>query len=244
MINLYTVSLPHGRKAIAARVQNLEDLSIALEKLDLHQARPTIALVGGANNLSGHTLPKLPTFLHTVVVQTAMDLDAVIVDGGTDAGIMQLIGQARYALKAKFPLIGVAPYEKVQQSSEQTTSTALAPHHSHFIFVPGTQWGDESVYLARVATLLSSHYPSITLVINGGEITWRDVTESISARRRTLVVSGSGRTADRLTMAVQGKSNDNAANQLVKTGLIQCIDLESNLISLKKYLKQLLTLKI
>jgi hypothetical protein len=74
----------------------------------------------------------------------------------------------------------------------------LQPHHTHFLLVPGDHWGDESPWIARVATLLAGEAPSVTLLVNGGEISRQDVAHSLAAGRPVLVVAGTGRLADEL----------------------------------------------
>jgi hypothetical protein len=74
----------------------------------------------------------------------------------------------------------------------------LPSHHSHFVLVPGENWGDESRWLSRVAQTLAEDRPTVTILINGGEIALRDVQHSVDAHRPVLVLEGSGRAADDL----------------------------------------------
>jgi hypothetical protein len=57
-------------------------------------------------------------------------------------------------------------------------------------------WGDESPWLSRVAAVLSDGQPSVTLLVNGGEIAYRDLALSLDAGRPAIVIAGTGRTAD------------------------------------------------
>jgi hypothetical protein len=75
---------------------------------------------------------------------------------------------------------------------------ALEAHHTHFLFVPGEKWGDESPWLSMVATALAGSAPSATLLVNGGDVSRRDVALSLQARRPVVVVAGTGRLADEL----------------------------------------------
>ena len=47
--------------------------------------------------------------LRDVLVPLAAEHHLTVVDGGTDAGIMKMMGEARSAARHSFPLIGVAP---------------------------------------------------------------------------------------------------------------------------------------
>jgi hypothetical protein len=81
--------------------------------------------------------------------------------------------------------------------------TRLDPDHSHFLLVPGDEWGAEARWIARVATVLAGDTPSATVLINGGEIAYSDVERSVAAGRSVLAVAGSGRTADHLAAELQ-----------------------------------------
>jgi len=44
----------------------------------------------------------------------------------------------------------------------------LERHHTHFVLVPGNEWGDESPWLADVADTLAAGEPSVTIVASSG----------------------------------------------------------------------------
>jgi hypothetical protein len=90
--------------------------------------------------------------------------------------------------------------------------------------VPGTEWGDEAPWLADVADVLADGVPSVTVLINGGDIAQKDVLESIGAGRLVILVAGSGRTADMLVGALQGEEDDDQAKKLAASGLLQVVD--------------------
>jgi hypothetical protein len=68
---------------------------------------------------------------------------AAIVDGGTDSGVMRVMGRVRDATSASFPLIGVAAMGNVIAPGirAQPDAAELEPHHTHFVLVPGAVWG-------------------------------------------------------------------------------------------------------
>jgi hypothetical protein len=74
----------------------------------------------------------------------------------------------------------------------------LEAHHSHFVLVPGQNWGDESKSLADVGTAIAATHPSLTILLNGGNIAKQDIAHSLEAGRPVLVLSGTGRYADEL----------------------------------------------
>ena len=212
-------------------VNSFLELSEALESIGLEGSRPVLVLVGGASNIGAAKLAGLQQIFVEVLAPLAEKLGAVVIDGATDAGVMQLIGRAREQTNSNFPLIGVAAIGTVILPNAAVASqhgAPLEPHHTHFVFVPGSNWGDESPWMARVATVLAEGTNSITLVVNGGEITWRDVACSVSAGRPAIALAGSGRTADRLAAAVLGEPADERGIALAATGLVRAIDIEAD----------------
>src|SRR5919202_917017 len=153
----FKIAVSNGLTAPAIQVQCPEELSTALHELDLHSPRPILVVVGGASKVSEADLTRLRWLFVKVLAPLAQELGASVVDGGTDVGVMQMMGQARAEIAATFPLIGVTPVGKVALPHRIPSSskvTALEPHHTHFVLIPGSNWGDESPWLARVASVL------------------------------------------------------------------------------------------
>jgi hypothetical protein len=75
----------------------------------------------------------------------------------------------------------------------------LEPHYSHFILVPGNEFGDESQWIFDAATILSKENKSVTILINGGEISRKDIQLSIEKGRQVIVLSRTGRLADEIS---------------------------------------------
>jgi hypothetical protein len=141
------------------------------------------------------------------IARTAEDLHAVVICGGTDMGIMAEIGQLRSRSDYKFPLVGIAPEALVTWPSGPRSINflwwgqkrwKLESHYSHFILVPGNQFGDEAPWIVDAATLLSKGYRSVTLLINGGEISRKDIQLSLENGRPVIALSRTGRLADEL----------------------------------------------
>ena len=239
----FVYTFPNGHAARAIRVYRLAELSSALRELGIHYPRPTIVLVGGASGVSGDELTHLHRFFVKVLAALAESGGAAIVDGGTDAGVMRLMGQARAELKAIFPLIGVAATGTIAFTPEvlaRPQNELLEPHHSHFMLVPGSQWGDESPWIAHVADELAGQKPSVTVLVNGGEIAWDDIAESVEATRPVIVIEGSGRTADALASTMRGEQANGRAQKLIASGLLHRIDPADGIESITRTLKHYL----
>ncbi|GAC1306258.1 MAG: hypothetical protein NVSMB27_44710 [Ktedonobacteraceae bacterium] len=239
----FVYTFPNGHNAQAIRVYQLAELSSALRELGIHYPRPTIVLVGGASGVSGDELTHLHQFFVKVLAPLAESSGAAIIDGGTDAGVMRLMGQTRAEIKAIFPLIGVAATGTIALSPDvlaRPHNELLEPHHSHFMLVPGSQWGDESPWIAHVAHVLAGQKPSMTVLVNGGEIAWDDIAESVEATRPVIVIEGSGRTADTLASAMRGEQVSGRAQKLIASGLLHRIDPADGIESLTRTLKNYL----
>ena len=200
--------------ATAIQVHNTSELPKALHEIGLQEKRPTLVLVGGASGLSDRYIACLRKLFVEKLAPLIEKAEAYVVDGGTDAGVMQLMGQTRLNLGGTFPLIGVAAIGTVIIPNIKNTFVDAAPleqNHTHFVLVPGNNWGDESPWIADVATTLANGAPSVTILINGGKIALQDAKHSIRVNRPLVVVAGSGRTADRIVTAMRGKASDQQA---------------------------------
>jgi len=224
----FQINFSTGQTANTIRVDNFSDLPNAVKNLGLPNSSPSIVIVGGASGISDSDLVRLRQMFVEVLAPLAQRLGAVVVDGGTDAGVMQLMGNARTQTGGTFPLIGVAAIGTVvlpNTTAGSADTAPLEPNHTHFVLVPGSNWGDESPWLASIASQLSPGKPSVTLVINGGEITWQDAAQSVKAGRPIITIAGSGRTADKIAAALAGKVSDERAKDLITFGKVQSIDL-------------------
>ena len=204
--------------ALCALPNDIDELEQALNQMGLVD-RPVIVLIGG------HILPEhanITLQAIEVIAKAAEVLDAALICGGTDVGVMSAIGKSRSRNSYQFPLIGVAPEGIVTwpEGPRNTSSPFLSgnereqleSHHSHFILVPGSQFGDETKWIVRAATMIAAgRNKSVTVLVNGGKVSQMDVEEGLNAGRPLLVLAGTGRLADDI------------ANYPVKSNLIKIV---------------------
>ena len=198
----FALTFPNGHHAVALRVHERHVLAEAFDALEVRLVRPVLVLVGGAAGLEAHRAELVQNILR-LVAQTAERLGAAIIDGGTQSGIIALMGRTYAEGKFSFPLLGVAVEQMVRwPGSDNVGARAeLDPHHTHFLLVPGNKWGDESLWLTQSAQVLAQDSPTLTLLINGGEISRQDVNCSLHAGIPVLVMEGTGRLADELAQS-------------------------------------------
>jgi hypothetical protein len=244
----FELVFPGGQTAAAVQIHRTittAKVTTLLTEMGVTPGRPALVVVGGASGISDDCFDQLRSLFTDVLAPVVEALNGVVVDGGTDAGVMKLMGEARAATAGSFPLIGVAAIGTVilpdsdQKSTDETAP--LEPHHTHFVFVPGGLWGDEAPWIARVATAVTMGHPSVTVLINGGRITWQDASNSVRVGRPILVMAGSGRTADELAAAVRGDLESDRATDLIASGLVHTVDLASDPLFLKSVLQSMLS---
>lgn len=194
-------------------------LTAALAGIGLIGPRPVVVVAGGADGLDSDQSALLSPLLADVLLPIIARTGAVVIDGGTDSGVMRLMGRLRAAAPHPFALLGVAAEGTVTLPAGGTVMSPgqpggganLEPHHSHFLLVPGDEWGDEAPWMAGAATALAGSAPSVTLLLNGGPITFADAAHSLAEGRPVLVLAGTGRVADRIAAAAGGDHSDGAA---------------------------------
>ena len=190
--------------ALCALPNDIEELEQAVTQMGLVD-RPVIVLIGGHINPEHANITYLAI---EVIAKTAEFVDAALICGGTDIGVMAAIGKARGRNGYKFPLIGIAPEGSVTWPEGPRNSSVLPPanereqlesHHSHFILVPGNQFGDETKWIVRAASMIATgRHKAVTILASGGKVSQLDVEEALQADRPLIVLSGTGRLADEI----------------------------------------------
>jgi SLOG in TRPM, prokaryote len=209
------------------RIEEWGDLASAMAELGFARSTPTLVSTGAASSLGADESERLEP-LYAELTEVVERSGAVVVDGGTDRGVMRLLGRAR-ARRHSFPLLGVVVAELVAptETGPEDDRCPLEPNHTHALLVPGKEWGDEVPWLARVATVLADGKPSATVLVNGGEISYADAEASIAEGRPVLVAAGSGGTADKLAAAVRGDATLERARALADSELVRAVDMSN-----------------
>jgi hypothetical protein len=222
-VDSFVVELAGDRTAAAVRAGSFDELPAAAQELGLEE-QVVVVLVGGAGAATAGQLEQVRPVFEEVLAPLVQALGAMVIDGGTDAGVIELMGTARARGGHAFPLVGVVVEAMAKVAANGNPDAAeLEQNHTQFVIVPGAQWGDEAPWLARLATVVSGSKRSVTVLVNGGEIAWEDVRHSVEAGRPVVVLDGSGRTADTLGAAARGAPAGIRANSLVASGLVLAV---------------------
>jgi hypothetical protein len=169
-----------------------------IESLGISSPKNLILLIGGADKLDEKLTSRLTQLFSRGIARAAADAEALIVDGGTQAGVMQIMGQSIADRGRKSSLLGVAPAGKVTYpggpSLASDDSVALDPNHSHFVLVDGKEWGSETETLFELAAAFN--VPVLAILVNGGAIAKDELLQSVRQNWPVIVIEGSGRLAD------------------------------------------------
>lgn len=208
------------------------DPKLIIQAFNLGFPRPTIFITGGAGQMTPEDIKLTHQVVEEGIAAFAQRYNVTVIDGGTDAGVMQMIGDARRRNQYTFPLIGVAPLGKVTYPGfdNPAQEAVLQEGHSHFVLVDAPEWGDESQMIVNMTRAIASGLPMIGILINGGKIAEKDVylaTTQGDQRIPILVLDGSGRTATNIANAFKtGTSTSNIIKAIIAGGDIRLTPLD------------------
>ena len=217
----------NGQIAKILKVAAGTDYEQALSLAGLQGLTPTLLVIGGAGHMSDESQTRLLRFFNDALATLSKRLGITVLDGGTDAGVIHMMGQARHHVGGQFNLVGVAPLSRVifpigsppppTAADQMYPPAELEPHHTHFFLVPGEDWGSESRWLARFSSVLAGHFPSMTILINGGQVSLKDLRLNLELGRHVTIIAGSGRLADAVAGTISGitPSDDETIQNLV-----------------------------
>jgi hypothetical protein len=183
-----------------------------LDALGLERPPALILIAGGAANLDEALEPCLGQLFSQGIARAAADTGALIIDGGTQAGVMALMGQGVADRGRRSVLLGVAPaglvtYPGGPAEGSIADGAPLDPNHSHFVLVESDEWGGEIDTRYELAEALASGIPVVTVLVNGGPLAGEEVLRSVRQGWPLIVVAGSGRLADEIAALWQEQSS-------------------------------------
>ncbi len=196
--------------------------------LHLEQPPAVILVIGGAATLQESAVPALRQLFGRGVARAAVETKAVVIDGGTRAGVIALVGDAMSEFARGSIHLGVAPASRVDRDPTRNESidgrAPLDPNHSHFVLTLGHEWGDETGTMYDVAGALADGGRAVTIVAGGGRATLREVVHSVRRHWPIIVVEGSGGAADRIADACGAQSaaeDDDCLSEILAEGELE-----------------------
>lgn len=209
------------------RTNGQADPAELVAALNLPPCTRLLLISGGAGNMSGQIFTRLKR-LFAVVGEVVAKVNGTVIDGGTQSGVMQLMGEALSGANSPITHIGVLPAYAEAGPKGLHAEDVMEPHHSCFVLVEGYMWGDEVETMYQLAAHLSATVPSVTLLINGGAIALHEIEWNVRQGREVIVIAGSGRLADEIANAVQNpqaKVRERIAT-IVRDGRLTVFDID------------------
>ena len=142
----FIINFKDNKFAPAIRVQLDSNPQRIIDVFNLISPRPTIFITGGASAMSDDDIARTRILIEECIAAFAQEKKITVVDGGTEAGVMDMIGDARRRHNYNFPLIGVSPLQKVEYPGFKGADpeAELQDGHSHFVLVESSEWGGET----------------------------------------------------------------------------------------------------
>ncbi|MCA9892836.1 MAG: hypothetical protein KC615_07615 [Anaerolineae bacterium] len=238
----FTIHFPDGRFAPAVQVKQDDDPQMIIDLFNLLVPCPALFISGGAGSMTPEDITATRDIIADGIAEFAEQHKLAVVDGGTDSGVMQMLGQVRRERRYRFPLIGVAPIGRVSYPGHESPDHDAILHegHSHFVLVEGNDWGDESQMLVDMVRKLSRSKPSLGILINGGNIAEKDVYIATTQGENSIpmiVLEGSGRKADEIATALStGETESKIIKAIISGGRITVASIKAGANALRERL--------
>ena len=240
-----TITFENGNRAVVVTAPGGASAKAILEALGIRSPRAVILLFGGAAGLDDSRKAHLETLFADGVKPVAVELRALIIDGGTQSGVMAMMGEAIARSPETCQLLGIAPKGKVNHPELSDTSavsdgTPLEPNHSHFVLVESNEWGGETGKMLEIARAFNA--PIVAILVNGGAIAADEALQSVRNGWQLLVVEGSGRFADELSAAIRdGQSaKSTKVTEIARSGRVTLFNVDDAAKKLKDELRRML----
>lgn len=185
-----------------------------LQQLELTGAQSIVLVIGGAESLDAAIDARLRHLFELGVVRAAGLANAVIVDGGTQSGVMAALGQAAAESDAMVAILGVPPAGRVTWPGDDRTvkgTTELEPNHTHFLLANSAAWGGETPLLFDAIDALRGGEPAVAILAGGGGVSLEEARLAARRGMPMVVIQGTGGTADELAQRIQSTSESRRA---------------------------------
>lgn len=207
-----------------------------------------ILIIGSGENFSDEATASLTRLFQTGIIPAASSCKSIIIDGGTDAGVMRLTGKSANEEEFSYPIIGIAPKSKVDYlSTGEAGLTPLEPNHSHFLLTPGKDWGSETrlmfdliqalLNLNQLDTtniktsgslLIPSRVTGVCILAGGGVVAKKELLKAVQANLPIIIIKGSGKLADEIANAYADRTKtqqDCELAQIISEGILHFFEL-------------------
>jgi hypothetical protein len=240
-----TITFDNGNQAVVVTAGREADAQSILKTLDIAQPQAVIMVFGGAKGLDDSRKARLAELFRNAIAPAVADAGALVIDGGTESGVMAMMGEALARNGRESQLLGIAPAGKVTypggpNDAKIGDGAPLEPNHSHFVLVESDEWGGETGTMFKLARALN--VAVATMLINGGQIAESEALQSVRNGWQLLVIEGSGRFADELSTALCGRqiAKSGEVSEIVRSGRVALFHVDDPAEKLRDELSRLL----
>jgi hypothetical protein len=245
MVRKNTISFENGNRAVVVTAPRDASAHAIIDALEIASPRAVILLFGGAAGLDDSRKAHLATLFADGVTPVAAELGALIIDGGTQSGVMAIMGEAVAQHPGTCQLLGIAPKGKIAHpeivgASAVSDGAPLEPNHSHFVLVESNEWGGETGKMLELARAFNA---PIIAIVNGGTIAADEALQSVRNGWQLLVLEGSGRFADEVSAAVRDGQPAKSAevSEIARSGRVALFHVDGTAEKLRDELRRMFT---
>lgn len=246
-IRIQEIHFSNGNQARAVISSGSASTTDLLHALSIPQPAAVILLAGGAMQMDEIIHPDLVQLFTHGIAHAAASLDALIIDGGTQSGVMALMGQGVAGQQKSVTLLGVTLSDHVTYPGNprrpQRESIPLEPNHTHLVLVEAEEWEDVTKTMYDLAHALAAHCPSVAVLVNGGPIAQSEILYNVRQGRPIIVIEGSGRLANDLASIKRGQpipTRDPALAEIARHGTLHMFPFDGNMHKFTQLVERLL----
>ena len=236
------ITFPNGNRAHLIEPTLGTTAGAILQELDIPPPRAIILNLGGDVGLDESLKPRLTQLYSRGIARAAAETEALIIDGGTRAGVMELMGQGVADRGKKSLLLGIAPAGKVTYPGGPAResirdSAPLDPNHSHFVLVDTDEWGGKTETMFELIEALARGTPIVVILVNGGDVSKEEVLLCVRYGWPLIVMEKTGLLADEITTFIKQTRpfiEDPAMAEIIADADIQLFPLDGPVEDLKK----------
>lgn len=239
-----TILFDNGRQAVAAFATALATPQQLATALALPSPEAVVLCLGGAASLNASLFPLLTQLYSRGVARAVLGAKAMVLSGGTKAGVMQLMGEGLASREAPYTLVGVAPQSRVSHPGGEGGDVPLEPNHTHFVLTDGENWGSETATLFKLFAHLTGAkaggkpvVPAVALLVGGGSVAKDEVLRCVRLNLPVVVIEGTGGLADAVAAAHRQKDQpveDPVMAEIVADGALSFYLLDKSVKGMEK----------
>lgn len=214
----HTIDFSNGHSARLIMPPADMDAGAILAALGLEIPEAVLMIFGGATRMEPELTAQIDAAFRNAILPIVAAHRACIIDGATQAGIMEILGRVGAQATPRPTILGVAPLDAVAFPGKaqlvgvssfakfvSARGVQLDPNHSHFVLTPTAEWGSETETMFRLATALSDRPAQprrvAALLLNGGRIAQQEVWHCVRQGWPVLVLGDTGRVAAQIAAA-------------------------------------------